>query len=255
MLSLNLIKEWVNQNITRFHEDKLKCLNKLNLKKILKNKNPYLFKSKNINLAYDLIIGILDAYLSSSEEKIFGDFLENLAIYVAKTTYNGRKSSATGIDLELNKNDIHYLISIKSGPNWGNSSQHKKQEEDFKKALKVLKQNHSVNADAILGICYGKTRSSFTHVYWKLVGQNFWYFISGNVDLYLDIIEPLGYKAKEHNENFEDKKNQIINKFTQEFTNEYCLNGIINWKKLVKYNSGNIDIKENKGSIKIYRNI
>jgi len=255
LLSINLIKEWVNLNITRFHEDKLKCLNKLNLNKILKNKNPYLFKAKNINLANDLIMGILDAYLSSSEEKIFGDFLENLAIYIAKITYNGRKSSATGIDLELNKNDIHYLISIKSGTNWGNSSQHKKQEEDFKKALRVLKQNHSINAEAILGICYGKTRSSFTQVYWKLVGQNFWFFISGNADLYLDIIKPLGYKAKEHNENFEDKEDQIINKFTQEFTNQYCLNGIINWEKLVKFNSGNIDIKENKGSIKIYRNI
>lgn len=56
--------------------------------------------------------------------------------------------------------------------------------------------------------------------------------------LYLKIIEPLDNKAKERNEDFQKSYTQMINKFTREFTIEYCNNdGAIDWIKLVKYNS------------------
>ncbi len=129
--------QFVNTRIVQFHYSKISALERLSLQDLLKRKNPYLFKAKNLNIASELIQDILDAYLSSSEEKLFGDFLEELAIYIASYTLDGHKSSASGIDLEFVHDDIHYLISIKSGANWGNSSQHKRQEEDFKKLLNV----------------------------------------------------------------------------------------------------------------------
>lgn len=74
----------------------------------------------------------------------------------------------------------------------------------------------------------------------KIVGQNFWYLISENKDLYTDIIEPIGYKAREHNDNFNQKKSNITNRLTKEFIDRFCfLDGAINWNALVKYNSGN----------------
>ena len=74
----------------------------------------------------------------------------------------------------------------------------------------------------------------------KLVGQSFWHLISNNEHLYTDIIEPLGYKAKEHNETYSREKSRIVNVFTQEFINEFCDNGEINWKRVVQLNSGNM---------------
>jgi hypothetical protein len=138
-MSINIqdINDFVNENIEMFHGTKLNILNNLKLHKILKTKNPYLFKAKNLNVASDLIREILDAYLSSSEEKLFGDFLELLAIFVAQKNYHGKKFAAPGIDLELFKDNIHYIISIKSGQNWGNSSQQKKQEHDFQSDGKI----------------------------------------------------------------------------------------------------------------------
>lgn len=242
-IDLDKVAEWVNNNISSFHEYKAKSLENLTLEKILKKKNPYLFKAKNITLAPDLIEEILSAFLSSSEEKLFGDFLEELAIFIAGQTCSGRKSAATGIDLEFVNDNIHYLISIKSGPNWGNSSQQKKQEENFKTAVRVVKQsNHSLNVQPVLGICYGKTKTGYVRGYLKIVGQNFWYFISGSKDLYTDIIEPLGYKAKQHNEKFIKQRDKIINQFVEEFLKDYCKEGIINWPKIVKLNSGNFDL-------------
>jgi len=243
-LNIKEINYFVNENISFFHENKLRTLHEINLKQLLRKKNPYLFRAKNITIASDFVKNILEAYLSSSEEKFFGDFLEELAVFIAGKTYAGRKSAATGIDLEFETDGRIYLVSIKSGPNWGNSSQHKKQEADFQNAVKVLKQaKHTIIAEPVLGICYGKVKTTHVRGYLKVVGQNFWYLISGNKDLYTDIIKPLGYRAKQHNAKFKKQKSKIINMFAQEFMQDFCIEGEINWKRLVKFNSGNFDFE------------
>ncbi len=91
--------------------------------KILRQKNPYLFKAKNVLTAQDLVKGFLDAFLQSQEETLFGDFIEGLAIFVCNQVYGAKKSELTGIDLEFEKNGIIYIVEIKAGWNWGNSSQ------------------------------------------------------------------------------------------------------------------------------------
>jgi hypothetical protein len=76
-----------------------------------------------------------------------------------------------------------------------------------------------------------------------VVGQNFWYFISENEHLYTDIIEPIGHRAKEHNEAFLVEKNKVINRFTKMFIDMFCDDsGAIDWVKLVEFNSGNFDL-------------
>ncbi|MFA5238994.1 MAG: PmeII family type II restriction endonuclease [Phycisphaerae bacterium] len=245
-LNINDVKEFVNKNICVFHSNKLKVLKSLKLNDVLKKKNPYLFRAKNITIASDLISNILDAFLSSSEEKIFGDFLEKLAIFISGKTCQGRKSAATGIDVEFMNKKTLYLVSIKSGTNWGNSAAQNKQQQDFQTAVRVLKQtNHKLSVQPVLGICYGKTRTTFLRGYMKVVGQNFWYLISENKNLYTDIVEPLGYRAKQHNDTFVKQKGKVVNSFTQEFMSKFCCDGIIDWKKLVEFNSGNLDLNRN----------
>lgn len=240
---MNAVCDFVNQNIVDFHRRRISSLENLDLNKLLK-KNPYLFKAKNISTANELINSLLNAFLSSSEEKLFGDFLEELAVFIARKTYGGHKSTASGVDLEFFKENIHYIVSIKSGTNWGNSSQHKKLREDLANAVIRIKQSsYASNVQSVLGICYGKTRTSFLHGYVKVVGQNFWYLISGNKELYKEIIEPIGYRAKEHNESFYLEKNRVVNRFTKLFLDNYCDDsGDINWDKLVEFNSGNYDL-------------
>jgi hypothetical protein len=138
-----------------------------------------------------------------------------------------------------------YLVSVKSGPNWGNNAQQNKQETDFKTAVKVLKQSsHTLHVQPVLGICYGRTKTSHVRGALKVVGQNFWYFISENENLYTDIIEPLGYRARQHNDRFIKLKAQIVNAFTGEILADFCdENGLIDWKKLVEFNSGNLDLR------------
>ena len=95
----------------------------------------------------------------------------------------------------------------------------------------------------VLGICYGKTRTRYLRGYLKVVGQNFWYLISEDKDLYTDIIEPIGYRAKEHNDTFREGKARVTNRFTKKFIEGFCTDsGAIDWVKLVEFNSGNYDL-------------
>ena len=136
------ITDYVEANIQFFHQRRLENLQKLKLMDVVKKKNPYLFKAKNINTASEFVKTILDARLSSQEETIFGGFLERLAIFICSRVYNGQKSSAEGIDLEFEKDSIRYIVSIKSGPNWGNSSQVARLKDNFTKAKKYSGQIH-----------------------------------------------------------------------------------------------------------------
>jgi hypothetical protein len=231
---------FIEPNIQLFHQKRLENIRSLRLNKILARKNPYLFKAKNLNTAHDLMKSLLDAHLSSQEEGIFGSFLEELAIFICGRVYRGRKSSAEGIDLEFERKNTKYIISIKSGPNWGNSRQIAKMKDDFKKAKRILGANNlKSNVIAVNGCCYGKNDKPEKGDYLKLCGQRFWEFISGDENLYIEIIEPLGHKAKERNELFSEEYAKVINKFTLEFSQEYCdHSGKIMWEKLVKFNSG-----------------
>lgn len=232
------VNDYIEKNISTFHTKRLLNLEGLKLSKILKRKNPYLFKAKNILTAHDLVKTLLDAHLSSQEETIFGDFLEGLARFICEKVHDGKKSSAEGIDLEFNKDKTTYIVSIKSGPNWGNSRQVKKLKEDFKKTKRILRTNNQdIHVVAINGCCYGKDNRPDKGEYFKYCGQQFWEFISGNESLYTEIIEPLGHKAKNRNEKFMGAYVQIINKFTLDFMNEFCVDGKVDWQKLVKFNS------------------
>jgi hypothetical protein len=244
-LDIDDVKKYVEDNIGTFHSKRLQKIVNLNLSEVLTRKNPYLFKAKNILTAQDLIQTLLDATISSGEETIFGDWLEGLAVFINSKVYGGWKAGIKGIDLEFNKNGNRYIVNIKSGPNWGNSSQITKMLDDFKTAKKTLRtSNSNMNIISVNGCCYGRDNNPDKGDYYKYCGQRFWEFISDNKSLYIDIIEPLGHKSKEKNEEFNKEYSVLINKFTFLFMYHFCDDGKIDWDSLVKYNSSAEETKK-----------
>lgn len=234
------IWSYVEANIESFHEKRLESLNQQRLRSLLERKNPYLFKSKNIVVAADLVRSLLDAHLSSQEETMFGDFLEGLAIYVAGIVHGGQKSAALGaIDLEFTKDDIRYIIDIKSGPNWGNSSQIAEMKDNFVTATRIIRQgNRTANVIAVNGCCYGRDNNPDKGGYFKYCGQEFWELISGDSNLYTRIVEPLGHNAKQRNQAFAEQYAAVVNRMSQQFAAEYCTeDGSIDWPKVVAVSS------------------
>jgi hypothetical protein len=222
--------------IEDFHERQLELLRQLSLRTLLEGGNPYILRTKNLLVAHDLVKFLLDAYLSSQESS----FLEELAIFVAQQVYGGRKSTAEGIDLELEKDGVLYLVSIKSGPNWGNSSQIARMRTNFKQAIKRVRQNRRVQSvQAVNGCCYGRDSRPDKGDYLKLCGQRFWAFISGDEQFYIKIVEPLGHRAREKNEAFRQEYARLLNRLSGEFIRDFCeADGTVDWAKLLRFNSG-----------------
>ena len=241
-LKMDDVREYVHEHIREFHEAKLAGLDKLKLNDILSRKNPYLYRAKNMLTSEMIVRSCIEAHISSNEETLFGNWLEGLAIFINAKVYGGKKSGITGIDLEFDDEEVRYLVTIKSGPNWGNSSQIGKMKEDFVTAKRTLHTSNSkMNIIAVNGCCYGKDRNPDKGDYFKYCGQAFWQLISGNEALYLEIIEPLGYEAKKNNEEYYELLASVINRFTREFSAAFCKeSGEIDWEKLVQFNSGKV---------------
>lgn len=239
-VNLDTVCNFVDSNIGSFHQNKLDAIKKLKLSRLMKRKNPYLFKAKNVTTADEFVRKLLDAYLSSQEETMFGNFLERLAIFVNTDVFGGSKTPAEGIDLDFVRDGKRYLVSIKSGPNWANSRALQKMKDDFRKAKKIAGQN----IICVNGCCYGKDNNENKGDYIKKCGQSFWDFVSGSPNFYKEIIEPIGYKAKERNDTFNSEYSKVLNRFSREFIEKFCKSsGEINWEKIVEYNSG---IKQKK---------
>jgi hypothetical protein len=238
-LSLKIVRQYVKEEIGGFHKKRIQSLDGLKLRAVLKRKNPYLFKAKYLLTTEQIVKGLVDAHISSNEETIFGEWLEGLAVFINRSVFGGYKSGIKGIDLEFDNSGVRNIVAIKSGPNWGNSSQIAKMEADFRSAKRTLRTSNSqLNIVAVNGCCYGRDNNPDKGDYYKYCGQSFWEFISGNNELFTEIIEPLGYRAKERNDDFLKSYSQMINKFTMEFANDFSKgSGAIDWDKLVRFNS------------------
>ncbi|MBO9615416.1 MAG: cytosolic protein [Dyadobacter sp.] len=233
-----LIENFIHEEVVKLHENRYKKLKALTLGDIVYRKNLYMFKAKYLLTADEVVKSIISAYISSSEESTFGNLLEQVAIKVSEILEGGKKSSSKAADLELDRNGIRYLVNIKSGPNWGNSSQIAKMIDNFKNAQRTLRtSNANINVRFINGCCYGVDDTPNKLEYEKLCGQRFWEFLTEEADFYLRLIEPLGFQAKEKSELFNELYTQKVNIFTGEFIKSFVDDGLINWEKLISAGS------------------
>ena len=161
-------------------------------RQIVRRKNPYLYAARGINRVDELAEALVAAYISSSEETMFGNVLEGMAIAVCTHALGGRKSGIENIDLEYDQGATRTLVQIKSGPNWGNASQKRALQERFASATRTLLQGStSLEVRCVEGICYGASSTRHTGTHWRIVGRNFWKDISdweGTADAVMDLL-------------------------------------------------------------------
>ncbi|MCY3836063.1 MAG: PmeII family type II restriction endonuclease [Anaerolineaceae bacterium] len=202
--------------------------------KIIRRKNPFLYRvrhSENAS-ASDLAASIVDAFLSSSEETMFGDVLESLSIIICRHAKSGRKSGIENIDLEFDQADgSRALVQVKSGENWGNSSQRKTLVEKFGRATRVLRQG-GIRARCIEGCCYGSSRHVHREYHEILVGDVYWKEISDWSGTSQAILTIIG----EHADNgLHAPRREARDNILQYFSEQNLLSGhSINWNRLLQ---------------------
>ncbi len=228
--------------LTPFYDKRLHDLQRLTLTNVLKRKNPYLFKAKNIELAGDFVKSIVDAFLSSQEETVFGNLLEKFAIFVSSQNDGGFKSVFKSVDLEFERASVYYIVGIKSGTNWGNADQINRMRDNFK-ATRITLREHGVTNEikAVNGCMYGtesrplKINQDPDKTYFKYAGQEFWQFISGDDQLYQAIILPIDAEAKLKDTTFKQAYAEKVNEMTQEFATRFLSDHQIDWGRLIDF--------------------
>ncbi len=232
------IEHHVHACLDDFYRRRIAKLSSLKLKDTLKRKNPYLFRAIGTESAVELVSLLLQAYMSSSDEGIFGDaFFEPLARLVSGAAAAGGE----GADIVLETKTHFAAFAVKSGPSVFNAMSKRRQNTEFlKMRSRMLKlQKHF---DAVVGYCYGRKspqRRESPFIFREVAGQAFWHELTGVPDFYLRIIDAMRSKPVEHKLAFHAEWDKAINRFTREFTNTYCApDGSIDWKKLVMFNSG-----------------
>ena len=217
------IVEAIATALDNFYTNLIKKVDSLNVKTVMKRKNPYLFRAKAMNGAAQIIDAILAAFVSSSEETIFGNvFFEPIATAAAQ----GQKALAEGVDIMVERDNTIYAIAVKSGTSVFNADSRKKQEQNFMAASKLAQQAKK-RFVPIVGYGYGKKKVSnrgLPKFYMELAGKD-------------SLMDKLPEKYVEE---FDASYQKAANRLVREFTQEFCFeDGSIDWEKLVKFNSGN----------------
>ena len=217
------------------YERRLEAIRNIRLAKLLK-KNPYLFRAKGIRDASDFIESLLQAFLSSSEETIFGNkFFEPIAREALKSK-GGIKTGSSGVDIEFSEAHSHTAISVKSSTNIQNSSAQVMQGQEFQKVHRTVGSKETA-FDAILGYSYGRTPEG-NKTYRRLAGQAFWQEVSGDSNFYLKILAAMKDAPKQHREDFDSVRASEKNRLIQEFMlNFLAMDNSIDWEKLLRFNS------------------
>lgn len=172
-----------------FYGTLIEKIDGLNIQKVMKRKNPYLYRAKAMQSATEIVDSVLTAFVSSSEETIFGNcFFEPIAIAAS----GGNKALAEGIDIMIQNNETNTIsaIAVKSGPSVFNADSKKRQEQNFTAASK-LAQQAKARYEAYIGYCYGKKKESGRgkpKMYQELAGKRFWAELTGDEDFYIKIM-------------------------------------------------------------------
>lgn len=236
MMDSNEVEKKIDELLDIFYSRRIEKIQTLKLKQTLKRKNPYLFRATGNEKAADIVEQILLAYMSSSDEGIFGDaFFEPLAQFVSK----GVVSPTEGVDVALETKSTYKAIAVKSGPSVFNAQSKRRQADDFRalgNRLRKLQKQY----DPIVGYSYGnKKQKSLNPQFRELAGQAFWEEITGDSDFYLKIIRLMKDKPKKHLPEFQHAWNAAVNRFSKELIEDFCFeDGTIDWEKLTKFNSG-----------------
>lgn len=79
---LNDISKYVETHIGEFHAARIAKLQNMNLKEILKRKNPYMLIAKRSLSAAEIVEMVVEEEMKLEEEKLFADWLRSIALYV-----------------------------------------------------------------------------------------------------------------------------------------------------------------------------
>ena len=98
------LEDLIRRSLDEFYQRRIKKLSELKLQDVLRKKNPYLLRAVGVKEAHEIVNEILTAFMSSSDESIFGDAFFEPIVRIAS---GGRVSDADGVDIVLETEAVY----------------------------------------------------------------------------------------------------------------------------------------------------
>ncbi len=199
-------QEWMRKDIIEQHIKNTKKLSSLDEFKI----NPFLwaylanFYCGNSNAESRAIVAILPRMLGTSITTTFGTAMQKFITTVMDQSYG---SGVRGIDIEYIDciDGRRKYCQVKSGPQALNRDDVKTISDHFKDLKNLARTNHMPvqTDDMVFGLLYGEKGEENAFIkelekeYVVLVGEQFWYRITGDKNFYSDLINAMFEVAEE----------------------------------------------------------
>jgi hypothetical protein len=191
------LERLVERMTLEYYDALLHKLADLDADSLIKSANPFklqLDKAAGLDVGENLIV----SKLNESIETSLGNMFEQLAIGINRIAFGGSKAPAGGFDLTFfsitdeEDEENYYLVAVKSGTRWANSSSGDQLISRFKTAAASLKTSGGRgvrrNVYPVCGCAYGtSSRKKLKGYYYQIAGEDFWRFISGDDHMFLRI--------------------------------------------------------------------
>lgn len=226
-----VINEFVMDSI-----DELKSVDRKYKKfsELMSKHNPYEL-SVFCNTPKKIVDFVMISHKQTSRQTIMGNLLESIAIKISSVILGGYKSKEECTDLEWVNDDLFHYRGWKSSPKWCNADQKKRVN------IKVgeLKENNDFGSFKVL-TSYGKiTKKNTEKNFTQLSGQDSWYEISNDPEMYNKVMIAIVKHSKYLNQVIEDIYSSNVKESVEwvdrNFTNK---DKTINFIKINEYVSG-----------------
>lgn len=228
-------KEKVRKIFTDFLRRRISAVQRLRLKDF--NINPFLLRllseQMGLNSARSIMKFLLDERFERGAVTSAGDVFQKLAEVFCERT------GVEGADLMKRKGGRYYYIQVKAGPNTVDKDACEKLSQDLRSA-----QRRHLGSITVFGMAYGSVEQisnivqKYLDVDMKLIGKDFWAFISDDPDCLQELYAIAGEVAR----SFRDTKGRTIaqllqdklEQLTKEFEEVYGSGGDGMWQQLLQ---------------------
>lgn len=228
-------KAKVRQIFEDFLRRRINTIQRLRLRDF--NINPFLFRllseQMGLNDARSIVKFLLHERFERGAVTSAGDMFQKLAAIFCEPT------GVEGADLLKQKEGQYYYIQVKAGPNTVDKDACVKLSKDLRSA-----QRRHPGSITVFGMAYGSEEQisnivrSYLDVDKKLIGKDFWAFISGDPNCLEELYEIAGEVAR----TFRDKKGRTIaqllrkklEQLVKEFEKTYGSGGDEMWQQLLQ---------------------
>lgn len=233
-------RSFVAENIgTGFHRRRIRKLKKAQLAKLLSKGNPLLMRAQAIETAKPIVKELLDAHVLQSDEALFGDFMKQVAVFVATEANGGSAPRAESVDLEFGRGGRHYALAVKPRAAWGNARQIGKMVDAFRAASAP---ERPADVTFLIGCMSGEGSSAPAPQCEKICGPDFWRFIADDEAFDGRLVDCIEVDSKSHAKKFNRAYKGALKALTEEFQQNFCdAEGRVQWHALAQFEPGEDD--------------